>query len=350
MNNSTHDPALTRSGAGTDDGLKQALRQLGSAEDWNGPVGHAVLEQVRLRAVRVVNGPSTRHDVMISHLVDGLVGVGWEIMTAQRDEILAADRPWGFVVRALGRAAVQELRSSELVTSGEGARWARADGWHTARRMGMDNAGILNRLAPAGHDPTAGAAIEGPLDDGTRRWDPGLRGLRAEFVAAGASRAIATELINAALDVLQLTLRRSHVHYVAYRDPRLTQRLTPPQIRALVDLLIGSRRGGPEDSAWLALREAASAGDPVSLAVAHPQSLSRLRVLAQAWTDPSTQPRASHLPHPTPRRSGHPGSGPATGNGARMQLRATSGARHRPPLGCRARRAVRGSAPHSRPA
>ncbi|SDU17526.1 hypothetical protein [Jiangella alkaliphila] len=350
MNNSTHQPALTRIDASTDEGLKRALRKLHTAEDWNGPVGRAVIDQLRLRALAVVRASRASADLTVAHLVDGLISIGWEIATAQRADILAADRPWGLIVRALARAAVQEVRSAELVTSGDGTRWAVAGGWHTARRLGMDGAQVTDRLVPARHDPTGDAVTESRPDDPAVRWDPGLIGLRDELVATGSPRALATELISAALDVLQLTRRRSHVHYTAYRDERLARLLATHQIRALVDLLIGTRRDGPAGSAWLALREAAQAGGPVSLADAHPQSLPRLAVLAQAWTRPTSRAVSGHLNGHTPARPAQPGHRPSAEVGGRVHLRATSGARRQPPMGCRARRTAHASTARRRTA
>ncbi|WP_053203997.1 hypothetical protein [Jiangella muralis] len=350
MNDSTHHPALTKIDASSDDGLKRALRQLRTAEDWNGPVGRAVIDQLRLRALAVVRASRASADLAVTYLVDGLISVGWEIATAQRTDILAADRPWGLIVRALARAAVQEVRSAELVTSGDGTRWAMAGGWHTARRLGMDGAQVTDRLVSAGHDPTAETVTEARSDDPMARWDPGLIGLRSELVAAGAPHNMATELISAALDVLQLTRRRSHVHYTAYRDPRLARLLTTHQIRALVDLLIGARREGPAGSAWLALRDAARAGRQVSLAAAHPQSLPRLVVLAEAWMGPAPHAVSGHQLGKTPSHPARPGHRPSADVGGRVHMRATSGARRQPPLGCRSRRAAHGSSARRRTA
>lgn len=222
-------------------------------------------------------------DVSMAELVDSLVGLGWEVLVAQRDDLVRAERPWGVVVKAMSRAASRDARAAELLTS-TGSRAVIDGGWHTARRFGLDTHAADG--AGSDFDPTGDAAVGGSDDDGTATWDAALRGLRDELVAAGVPVASATEVLASALDVITSTKRRSYVHHTAYRDERLTSMLNREQIRCLIDMLIGSRREGPAGSAWLAMREAAASGSTASLKNAHPQSFARVRAIAQAWATP----------------------------------------------------------------
>lgn len=269
---------------GTDVGLQAVLRQIVNSSDWDGPLGRLVIDQVCRRAKLVARDIRRSCDVSLTDLVDALVGVGWEVLVSQRNDLLVAERPWGVIVKAMSRAASRDARAAELLTSSS-SRAGIDGGWHTARRFGLDTA-TAERGDKASTDPTGDAAVEGDDLDGTGQWDRALRALRDELVDAGAPLPMATEVLATALDIATSTTRRSYVHYTAYRDERLTAMLNREQIRCVIDLLIGSRREGPSGSAWLALREAANSAAPLSLAAAHPQSLNRVRTIAQAWAAP----------------------------------------------------------------
>ena len=271
----------------TDRGLQTALLVMETSQAWESALGRAVIDQVHLRARATASAVRRSCDVAMGDLVQALVGRGWEVLVTQREELIDVDRPWGVVVRAMSRAAARDARAAELLTSSSASRFAVVGGWHTARRFGLDSATVTDRANDAVADPTGEAAVEDRDVDGTAAWDPALRTLRDELVAAGAPPAMAVEVLAAALDVLSMTTRRSHVHFTAYRDERLTRMLNRAQIRALMDLLIGSRREGPEGSAWLALRAAGRSDQSASLLDAHPQSMSRVQTIAQAWALPA---------------------------------------------------------------
>lgn len=242
-----------------------------------------MIEQVRIRARAAASRAKASCDVPLPDLADELVGWGWQLLHKKREHVIAADSPWGLVWCALVRRAQQEARGAELLTAPERSRRALIAHAHTPGRAG-ETWGVFDSADASTTDPVGDQAAESADERSVDDWDRGLVALHAELVDHGASPVWATEVISAGLDVLT-TARRSYVHYEAFRDERLARMLTRPQVRALMNLLIGSRRGGAADSAWYALR---SAGEDcrARLAVVHPKSVARLRVLVSAATEP----------------------------------------------------------------
>lgn len=256
----------------TDPGLRESLIDLTHDGGWNGPAGRAVLYEFRRLADAIARRAFRGSDIYDPHLVDDLVSVAWEVAHEQTSQVIGADRPWAYVASAMTRAAATEIRAAELLTAPRAARDLAGQGQRTARRLGS-SAAWLDSIPPRHIDAA-------PL----RQWNPALRALHSELIRAGAPTVLAAEAIDMALDVLQLTLRRSWLHHTAYRDARLGASLSRTQVRALMDLLIGSRRDGPDGSAWLALRRAVAVGRQPTLAEVHPQSLPKVRALASAWS------------------------------------------------------------------
>ena len=261
----------------TDQGLRNTLLELSDAGAWNGPTGRALLSHFRRLADAVARRAFRHGDVVDPHLVDHLVSVAWEVTHEQTAQVVAADRPWAYVATAMTRAATSQIRAAGLLTAPRAATDLARQAHRTARRLGAMPAWLDDVASAHPRDATA-----------PRRWDPALRVLHGELVGAGAPTDASAEAIDLALDVLQQTMRRSWLHHTAYRDPRLSTALSRTQVRALMDLLIGSRRDGPPGSAWLALRRAVSAGKKPILADVHPQSMPKVRALASAWSSPAS--------------------------------------------------------------
>ncbi|WP_147375244.1 hypothetical protein [Jiangella rhizosphaerae] len=214
----------------------------------------------------------------MSELVDDMVSFAWELLSTRTNSVLDAERPWSWLATAMRRAAQGEARAAELVTAPRKAR----------TEIEQHQTKTLPRLGGQLDDhPKVQSMVDSSvsLRSGTvgSAWDAGLRALHAELVAAGAPAEAAAEAIECALDILEQTVRRSWIHHTAYRDVRLTAQMSRTQVRALIDLLIGSRRHGAAGSAWLALRQAAQEGRPVKIAEVHPQSVRKVRALVEPW-------------------------------------------------------------------
>lgn len=232
----------------TDDGLRQALARVPWEGAWDGPIGRLIITALWGKASGLVN--RQRSDVHDAHRVQHLVGLGWEYLAQHTAYVVAARSPWAVlhtVMRLHARTAelgdelgVSERRARELTRS---ERRVEA---HTATRLGMERAPMQK------HRQTSEPEI---ADD----WDAALRELRDQLVVAGAPPVVTDHAISAVLDVLS-TVRRSHAHTEVYRSSQLDG-LDHDQRRALVELLIGTRRDGPGSSAWLALRQAPERGE-----------------------------------------------------------------------------------------
>ncbi|PSL08184.1 hypothetical protein CLV30_101151 [Haloactinopolyspora alba] len=240
----------------TDDGLRQALARMPQEGGWDGPLGRVVISALWDKASALVN--RQRSDVRDAHRVPHLVGLGWEYLAQHAAYVAGARSPWAVlhtVMRRQARAAElgDELGVSER-RARESTRTERRVEAHTATRLGVDHP-PTDHVGDPTQDPTAGAAVPA----WTGGWDAALRELRDQLVAAGAPAAATDDAISAVLDVLS-TVRRSHAHTEVYQSTRLDG-LDRDQRRALLELLIGTRRGGPASSAWLALRQAPERGE-----------------------------------------------------------------------------------------
>lgn len=243
----------------TDDGLREALARVPTDGGWDGPVGRLIVAALRGKASELVN--RQRSDVRDPHRVAHLVGHGWEYLATYTTSVAAAHSPWGMLHTAMRRHAraaelADELGVSEQ-TAKELTRSQRRIEAHTATRLGVDQPPMRRHEQaddPTGDAVTAETELEEPDD-----WDDALRLLRDQLVAAGAPPTQTDRAISGVLDVLS-SVRRSHAHTAVYRSNRL-EGLNHDQRRALVELLIGTRRGGPATSAWLSLRRAPDRGE-----------------------------------------------------------------------------------------
>ncbi len=243
----------------TDDGLRQALTRVPREGGWDGPIGRVVITALWGKASGLV--ARQRSDVRDAHRVQHLVGLGWEYLAQHTSYVVAAGSPWAVlhtVMRLQARTAelgdelgVSERRARELTRS---ERRVEA---HTATRLGVERAPLQKRRQASDLVDDAAPGESDPED--TAGWDAALRELRDQLVAAGAPPAATDRAISAVLDVLS-TARRSHAHTEVYRSSQLDG-LDHEQRRALVELLIGTRRDGPGSSAWLALRRAPERGE-----------------------------------------------------------------------------------------
>jgi hypothetical protein len=260
----------------TDVGLREALVLLPKRGGWNGPMGQRILMEVRRRARAIVARVARMSHVPQEDLADDLVAFAWEMLSVRLDSVIGAGSPWGVVTTALLRRARNEARAAELLNGSRAAR----------REVEVYAAKAARRYGDWTQLEAHFREVVGPGDDSKaslNEWDAGLKALHAELVAAGAPPKAAEEAIEGALELLERGVRRSWVHHAAYRDRRLTAQMNRTQVRALMDLLIGSRRHGAAGSAWLALRQAAQEGRPPRIADAHPQSKQKVRALVDPW-------------------------------------------------------------------
>jgi hypothetical protein len=107
----------------TDAGLRQALRDAGYADSWDVPAGQRLLAEIRRRAVRnaahvarAVEMPTDRG------LVDDVVTAAWIVLRRHGGAVLAARRPWAYLMSSAQKQVSDEVRAQQLLTNSAAVR------------------------------------------------------------------------------------------------------------------------------------------------------------------------------------------------------------------------------------
>lgn len=106
----------------TDDGLRLALRALAECGGWDGPLGTAILGQVRQMCVSLARHLNTVYAQFGRCDVDELLSWAWSIIDRQVDAVTTARHPWTYLRTAVRHHAAEEMTAAIYLTSLEKVR------------------------------------------------------------------------------------------------------------------------------------------------------------------------------------------------------------------------------------
>ena len=284
----------------TDEGLRQALRDVGHAVSWDVPAGQDLLAEIRRRAVR--NAAHVAHAVEMSAdrgLVDDVVTAAWIVLRRHGDSVLAARRPWAYLMCSAQKQVSDEVRAQQLLTNSAAVRGRARE--VMPRRLWLIGSTPADLGAAFRHEPSGPYSdpamdhrtlpqvgqhkqrplVHAPLPLPARpvrereRWFVAFIDL---LVAHGADEDVTVPAVDRLADLFPVTYG-GWWEWAARRDPILTRLgLSPDQSGALVALVAGSRRyrhNGKRDSLLAAARAACDSAEPVVLS---PAQLRRVAV------------------------------------------------------------------------
>jgi hypothetical protein len=102
----------------TDDGLREALRSVQWSGTWETPEGQRLLAEVRRRAVRnAAHVASATGANMGRALVDDVLLAAWLVLRRHGDKVLAATRPWAYLMSSAQKQVLDEIRAQQLLTN-----------------------------------------------------------------------------------------------------------------------------------------------------------------------------------------------------------------------------------------
>jgi hypothetical protein len=275
----------------TDDGLRQTLDVILRADSWDLPVAHALVAEIRRRAGRNAKRVASTTGVALDRgLVDDVLLAAWLILRRHGEKVLAAVRPWAYLMSSAQRQVLDEVRAQQLLTNTASIRGRAREALpqvvrpvgstatdlaaalrHEPRGAGVDSAADPRILRQVGrHEPLPLLADhseqEGPAAVGER--EPWFAAFINLLVEHGADQAVTVAAVDRLADLLAVTYV-GWWEWAARRDPVLAELgLCADQCSALVALLAGSRRyrhNGKRDSLLAAVRTATRLGRAVHL-------------------------------------------------------------------------------------
>jgi len=279
----------------TDEGLRQAVRALGRSGSWDQPAGRRLLAEIRRRAARNAAHVATATGIAMERgLVDDVLLAAWMVLRRHGDKVLAAARPWAYLMSSAQKQVLDEVRAHQLLTNAASIRGrAREVLPSVVRPVGSTAADLAAALR---HEPAAADASDArrivrqirrqgqpPLVCGGEPETPPLEEREPWYcafidllVTHGADQAVTVAAVDRLADLFAATYV-GWWEWAARRDPILAQLgLTPDQSGALVALVAGSRRfrhNGKHDSLLAAARVATEHGHPVELSPVHQRRL-----------------------------------------------------------------------------
>ena len=283
----------------TEEGLRQALRELQRTGSWVGPAGHSLLTEIRRRAVRNAAHVAAAAGVTTDRgLVDDVSTAAWLVLDQYADAVLAAQRPWAYLMSSAQRHVADEVRAQQLLTNSAKVRgrsreilprWVRPIGSTSAElatAFRHEPAGTyadlmvdirIQRVSQHDQPPLIDPPPEAQNRPPLRERDPWFVAFIDLLVAHGADQTVTVAAVDRLADLL-LATSPGWWECAARRDPVLAENgLSPDQCGALVALLAGSRRyrhNGKRDSVLAAVRTAADSNQRLEL------SATQLRRLA----------------------------------------------------------------------
>jgi hypothetical protein len=276
----------------SDEGLRQALRDVGHAASWDVPAGRDLLAEIRRRAVR--NAAHVARAVEVSTdrgLVDDVVTAAWIVLRRHGEAVLAARRPWAYLMSSAQKQVSDEVRAQQLLTNSAAVRGRAREA--LPRRLRLIGATPADLGMALRHEASAiytDPAVDRPI---LRRlgqheqlplihvqWWPS-RHLRERerwfvafidlLVAHGADADVTVAAVDRLADLFPVTYV-GWWEWAARRDPILARLgLSPDQSGALVALVAGSRRyrhNGKRDSLLAAAREARDRDERIAMSPA----------------------------------------------------------------------------------
>jgi len=299
----------------TDEGLRGALRSVVWSGSWDTPEGHRLLTEARRRAVRnAAHVASATGAVMGRGLVDDVLLAAWLVLRRHGDKVLAAARPWAYLMSSAQKQVLDEVRAQQLLTNTASIRGRTREVLPSiVRPVGSTATDLAVALShePSGTDADDARRIvrqvrqheQPPL---IALGEPGAPPPLCErepwfatfidlLVAHGADQAVSVAAVDRLADLFTATYV-GWWEWAARRDPVLAQLgLTPDQCGALVALVAGSRKyrhNSKHDSLLAAVRTASKRGHPVELSPAHRRRLAVFAGTAQQPRGPVATARA----------------------------------------------------------
>jgi len=275
----------------TDDGLRRSLGVILRADSWEIPVAQALVAEIRRRAGRNAKHLASTTGVALDRgLVDDVLLAAWMVLRRHGENVLAAARPWAYLMSSAQRQVLDEVRAQQLLTNAASIRGRAREALphvvrpvgststdlatalrHEPRGAGVDSAADLRILRQVGrHEPlpllSDRAEQEGPATLEER--EPWFAAFINLLVEHGAEQAVTIAAVDRLADLFTATYA-GWWEWAARRDPVLAQLgLRPDQCGALVALLAGSRRyrhNGKQDSLLAAFRTATEQHSAVEL-------------------------------------------------------------------------------------
>jgi len=294
----------------TDHGLREALVSAERSGSWEAPEGQALLAEIRKRAVRNAAHVAAATGVtMERELVDDVLLAAWLVLHRHRDKVLAAARPWAYLMSSAQRQVLDEIRAQQLLTNTASIRGrAREVLPSTVRPVGSTATDLAAALRHEPSDTDTGDArrivrqvrqheqpplVHGsepdtPLLDEREPWFTAFINLLVEH---GADQAVTVAAVDRLADLFTATYL-GWWEWAARRDPVLARlSLSPDQCGALVALVAGSRKhrhNGKHDSLLAAVRVANEHGHSVELSAAHRRRLATFIGTGQRHHQPVT--------------------------------------------------------------
>jgi hypothetical protein len=283
------------------------------AGSWDLPVAHALVAEIRRRAGRNAKHVASTTGVVLERgLVDDVLLAAWMVLRRHGENVLAAARPWAYLMSSAQRQALDEVRAQQLLTNAASIRGrAREALPHVVRPVGSTSTDLATALR---HEPR-GVGLDSGADprilqqvgrheplpllaDHIEHEGPGAAGEREPWFTAfinllvehGADQAVTVAAVDRLADLFTATYV-GWWEWAARRDPVLARLgLTPDQCSALVALLAGSRRyrhNGKQDSLLAAVRAATELGDVARLSADQRRRLAVFAGTVQhpAWAD-----------------------------------------------------------------
>jgi len=236
----------------SDEALRDALREVVVA-GWDSSLAHAVGAEILSEASRRVGGlAARRRGVDFVEARADLASRSWEAARTHTDRICAAEaNAWGLVVTIASREAAKDDAA---------ARVAGMALPHSARRAAETVAVDLRdfttlRLLETTARPLHEMANAAPVTVAADELGPLLAGVSNLLAHHGLGRARARRAVARASE-LALRERASYRHGAARQDAEPGGALhslgfNPERASALMNLLVGTRRGGPQSSVLL---------------------------------------------------------------------------------------------------
>jgi hypothetical protein len=222
-------------------------------------------------------------------LVDDVLLAAWAVLHRHSDKVLAAQRPWAYLMSSAQKQVLAEVRAQQLLTNTASIRGRAREVLPTVVRpvgtTASDLAAVF-RHGPRGEYaggterqvvPQIGRHDQAPLltpptaamgreeSAGREAWFVAFVNLLVEH---GADKTVTVAAVDRLADLFTATYV-GWWEWAARRDPILAYLgLSPDQCGALVALLAGSRRyrhNGKQDSLLAAMRSATNNGRPVEL-------------------------------------------------------------------------------------
>jgi hypothetical protein len=107
----------------TDEGLRQAVRAVAQSDSWDQPAGRRLLAEIRRRAVRNAAHVATATGVAVERgLVDDVLLAAWMVLRRHADKVLAATRPWAYLMSSAQKQVLDEVRAQQLLTNAASIR------------------------------------------------------------------------------------------------------------------------------------------------------------------------------------------------------------------------------------